>query len=60
LFASLKVPSNYSASLAKHLSTKRWGSMKAHDWHVVMKQLFLLCLKALMQENTQIDYHVAK
>jgi hypothetical protein len=34
--ASLKVPSKYFASLAKHVSTGRWASMKAHDWHVLM------------------------
>jgi hypothetical protein len=30
-FTSLKVPSKYSTSLAKHVSTKRWANMKAHD-----------------------------
>lgn len=29
-FATLKVPSNYSTSLTKHLSIERWASMKAH------------------------------
>jgi hypothetical protein len=50
-FASLKVPSNYFASLAKYLSTRRWANMKAYDWHVVMQHLLPLCLRGLMQEN---------
>jgi len=52
-FASLKVPSEYSTSLAKHVSIKRWASMKALDWHVLMQTLLPLCLRGLMQENTQ-------
>lgn len=52
-FASLKVPSDYSTSLAKHVSTKRWASMKAHDWHVLIQHLLLLCLRGLVQKNTQ-------
>jgi len=36
-FASLKVPSKYSTSLAKHVLTKRWASMKAHDWDTSCK-----------------------
>jgi hypothetical protein len=42
-FASLKVPSDYFASLAKHFSSGRRFNMKAHDWHVVMQQLLPLC-----------------
>jgi hypothetical protein len=44
-FASLKVPFEYFASLIKHVSTKRWASMKVRDWHVFMQTLLLLCLK---------------
>jgi hypothetical protein len=51
-FASLKVLFDYLVSLAKHFSTRRWGSMKAHDWHVVMQQLLSLYLKGLMPKNT--------
>ncbi len=51
-FASLKVPSKYSASLAKHVSIRRRASMKAHDWHVFMQTLLPLCLKGLVQKNT--------
>ncbi len=51
-FDSLKVPSDYSSSMAIHLSMGRLGGMKAHDWHVLMQQFLPLCLKGLMQENT--------
>jgi len=47
-FASLKVPFEYSASLVKHVSTKRRARMKAHDWHVFMQTLLLLCLRGLV------------
>jgi hypothetical protein len=52
-FASLKVPSMYSTSLVKHVSTERWASMKACDWHVLMQTLLPLYLRGLMQVNTQ-------
>ncbi len=52
-FASLKVPSKYSASLAKHVPIGMWASMKARDWHVLMQTLLPLCLRGLMQKNTR-------
>jgi hypothetical protein len=52
-FTSLKVPFKYFASLAKHVLIRKWASMKTHDWHVLMKTLFLLCLRGFMQENIQ-------
>jgi hypothetical protein len=51
-FTSLKMPFDYSSSMANHVSSGRFSGMKAHDWHVLMQQLLLLCLRGLMQDNT--------
>ncbi len=45
---SLKVPTYYGASLSKHVADKKLGSMKTHDYHLLMQQLLLLCLQGLM------------
>jgi hypothetical protein len=51
-FKSLKMPFDYSSSMANHMSSGRFSGMKAHDWHVFMQQLLLLCLRGLMQNYT--------
>jgi hypothetical protein len=56
-FASLKVPSEYSASLVKHVLIKRWASMKAHDWHVLMEEN---TKKTIMWLNRVFDGYVQK
>ncbi len=33
---SLKVPTNYGVSLAKHVVDKKLGSMKTQDYHLLM------------------------
>jgi hypothetical protein len=45
---SLKVPTNYGASLFKHVANMKLGSMKLHDCHLLMQQLSPLCLQGLM------------
>ncbi len=45
---SLKVPIDYGASLAKHVVDKKLGSMKTHDYHLLMQKLLPLCLQGLM------------
>jgi hypothetical protein len=52
-FASLKVPFDYFASLVKHASIGKLVNMNVHDWHVLIQTLLLLCLRGLMQGNTQ-------
>jgi hypothetical protein len=33
---SLKMPSGYSSSLGKHIRGRKFGSLKSHDYHVLM------------------------
>jgi hypothetical protein len=51
---SLKVPTNYGASLAKHMVDKKLGSMNTHDYHLLMQQLLPLCLWRLMAVEPQM------
>ncbi len=41
---SLKIFINYGASLTKHVANKKLGSIKTHDYHLLMQQLLPLCL----------------
>jgi hypothetical protein len=45
---SMKIPTNYGVSLAKHVADKKLGSMKSHDYHILMQQVLPLCLRGLM------------
>ncbi len=54
-FKSLKMPFDYSSSMANHMLSGRFSGMKAHDWHLLMQQLIPLCLRGLMQDNTHKD-----
>jgi hypothetical protein len=45
---AIKLPTNYGFSLAKHMADKKLGSMKSHDYHILMQQLLPLCLRRLM------------
>jgi hypothetical protein len=45
---SMKVPTNYGISLAKHVADKKLGSMKSQDYHTLMQQVLPLCLRRLM------------
>jgi hypothetical protein len=51
---SLKVPIDYGASLAKHVANKKLGSMKTHDYHLLMQKLLPLCLRGLMAFEPQM------
>jgi hypothetical protein len=33
---SLKIPTSYSSTLGKHIWGKKFGSLKSHDYHVLM------------------------
>ncbi len=45
--ASLKVPTDYGGALGKHIMAKRLGSMKSHDWHILMQQLMPLAQRGV-------------
>ncbi len=44
----MKVPTNYGVSFAKHVADKKLGSMKSHDYHMLMQQVLPLSLQRLM------------
>ncbi len=46
----LRVPSYYAGAFKKHIKDKKLGSMKTHDFHVMMQQIMPLCLRGLMQK----------
>jgi Domain of unknown function (DUF4218) len=48
--SSLRVPSGYAGAFAKHVHNQKLGSMKTHDYHVLMQQVLPLCLRGLMQK----------
>lgn len=48
--SSLRVPSGYAGAFKKHVKNKKLGSMKTHDYHVMMQQILPLCLRGLMQK----------
>jgi hypothetical protein len=45
---SLKMPTGYSSSLGKHIRGKKFGSLKSHDYHVLMQQIMPLALQGLL------------
>lgn len=47
---SLKVPSNYGSAFKKHVMNRKLGSMKSHDYHVLMQEVLPLCLRGLLQK----------
>lgn len=50
--SKLKTPSGYSSAFKKHVKGSKlaFGSMKTHDYHIIMQQVLPLCLRGLMQE----------
>jgi hypothetical protein len=45
---SMKLRTHRRASLAKLVANTKVGSMQSHDYHMLMQQVFPLCLKGLM------------
>jgi uncharacterized C2H2 Zn-finger protein len=45
---SMKTPIAYSSSLGKHIRGKKFGSLKLHDYHVLMQQIMPLALRGLL------------
>lgn len=50
--SSLRTPTNYASSFKRHVKDKKlaFGSMKSHDYHVMMQQILPVCLRGLMQD----------
>lgn len=48
--SSLRVPSGYAGAFKKHVRNQKLGSMKTHDYHVMMQQILPICLRGLMQK----------
>ncbi len=53
---SLQMPTNYYSAPLKHIANKKLSSMKSHDWHIFMQQLFPLCIYGLLDQPTQIGF----
>ncbi len=48
IMGAIKLPTNYWYSLAKHMADRKLGSMKSHDYHMLMQQLLPLCVRRFM------------
>jgi hypothetical protein len=51
---SLKMPSGYSSSLGKHIRGRKFGSLKSHNYHVLMQQIMPLALRGLLTEGARM------
>jgi hypothetical protein len=52
--ASMKMPTCYCGVVVKHITGKKLGSMKIHNWHVLMQQLLPLAFRGLMNGNVRL------
>ncbi len=50
----MKVLIDYCGVVAKHIADRKLGSMKSHEWHVMMQQLLPLALRGLMDEHVRL------
>ncbi len=48
--SAVRVPTGYAGAFAKHVRENKLGSMKTHDFHVMMQQVMVVCLRGLMQK----------
>jgi hypothetical protein len=51
---SLKMPTGYASTLGKHIRGKKFGSLKSHDYHVLMQQIMLLALYSLLKPGARM------
>jgi hypothetical protein len=51
---SLKMPTGYSSNLKKHIRGRKFGSLKSHDYHVLMQQIMPLALRGLLTERARM------
>ena len=49
----IKVPTGYSASLQKHVLSKKLLGMKTHDYHVFLQQLLPLSIRHSLSESVR-------
>ena len=50
----LKVPSGYCSKLGMAIKKKKFGTLKTHDYHILMQQLLPYALRGLMEQNTRL------
>ena len=48
--STVRVPTGYVGAFKKHVRNNKLGSMKTHDYHVMMQQIIPVCLRGLMQK----------
>jgi hypothetical protein len=51
---TLKMPSGYSSTLGKHIRGKQFGSLKSHDYHILMQQIMPLALRGLLKPRARM------
>jgi hypothetical protein len=45
----IRFPTGYAGAMKKHIRKGKLGSLKSHDYHVLMQQVLPVCLQGLMQ-----------
>jgi hypothetical protein len=50
----LKTPTAYSSSLGRHIRGKKFGSLKSHDYYVLMQQIMPLALRGLLAPGARM------
>jgi hypothetical protein len=51
---ALKMPMGYSSTLGKHIRGTKFGSLKSHDYHVLMQQILPLALRELLTPRARM------
>jgi hypothetical protein len=51
---NLKTPIGHSSNLGKHIRSKKFGTLKSHDYHIFMQQLLPLDLRDLLQPRPRM------
>jgi hypothetical protein len=46
---SVKMPSGYASNLGKYICSKKYGTLKSHDYHMLIQQLLPLAIQGLLQ-----------
>ena len=52
--SAIQVPTGFCDAIAKLVTAKKLGGMKAHDWHVIMQQLLSLCIRSLLHRGPRV------
>jgi hypothetical protein len=40
----IRLPIGYGGAMKKHICNKKFGSLKSHDYHILMQQVLPVCL----------------